>query len=87
MPLISASDYVAPRLFQSGHVQTVVPKLFRRVDAPPYRRERLDTPDGDFLDLDWMQPILIVHCSEVSRSRDNHCAWVRGSMTFHASTE
>ena len=55
MPLISASDYVAPRLFQSGHVQTVVPKLFRRVDAPPYRRERFDTPDGDFLDLDWMR--------------------------------
>lgn len=35
-----------------GHYQTIVPNLFRRV-AVHYRRERIDTPDGDFLDLDW----------------------------------
>lgn len=29
------------------------PVLFRRRGKPPLRRERLDLPDGDFLDLDW----------------------------------
>ncbi len=37
----------------SGHYQTIVPNLFTRV-AIDYRRERIDTPDGDFLDLDWL---------------------------------
>ncbi|NJC26240.1 YheT family hydrolase [Neolewinella antarctica] len=36
-----------------AHYQTIVPNLFRRVPIT-YRRERIDTPDGDFLDLDWL---------------------------------
>jgi len=34
-------------------VQTVFPSLCRRVRGIDYRRERIETPDGDFLDLDW----------------------------------
>ncbi|MBB4078545.1 hypothetical protein GGR28_001158 [Lewinella aquimaris] len=37
----------------AGHYQTIIPNLFRRVSIG-YRRERIDTPDGDFLDLDWL---------------------------------
>ncbi len=37
----------------SGHYQTIVPNLFTKVRID-YRRERIDTPDGDFLDLDWL---------------------------------
>ncbi len=36
------------------HLQTLYPALLR--DTPPHpliKRERLNTPDGDFLDLDW----------------------------------
>lgn len=36
-----------------AHYQTIVPNLFRSVPIS-YRRERIDTPDGDFLDLDWL---------------------------------
>ncbi|MEL7159579.1 MAG: alpha/beta fold hydrolase [Bacteroidota bacterium] len=36
-----------------AHYETIVPNLFRSVSID-YRRERIDTPDGDFLDLDWL---------------------------------
>lgn len=45
--------YLPPRLLRNGHVQTILPTLFRRVSGVDYRRERLELPDGDFLDLDW----------------------------------
>ncbi len=34
------------------HVQTIIPALFARGEAD-YRRETINTYDGDFLDLDW----------------------------------
>ncbi len=34
-------------------MQTVSSTLFRRVDGVEYKRERIETPDDDFLDLDW----------------------------------
>ena len=52
MPVI-ASSYRPPFWLRNGHVQTIFPHLFRRVRDVSYRRERIDTPDGDFLDLDW----------------------------------
>ncbi len=55
-------NYRAPRWLPGasavgGHLQTIWPALFaRRFDgaAPRYRRERLDTPDGDFVDIDFL---------------------------------
>ncbi len=38
---------------RNGHVQTIWGPLFR-TDRLPLRRERLSTPDGDFVDLDWL---------------------------------
>jgi predicted alpha/beta-fold hydrolase len=35
------------------HAQTVAGKYLRPATGVRYRRERVDTPDGDFLDLDW----------------------------------
>ncbi|MCP4158955.1 MAG: alpha/beta fold hydrolase [Deltaproteobacteria bacterium] len=47
------TEYKPPLLFKNGHIQTVFPSLFRKVEDPLYKRERIDTEDGDFLDLDW----------------------------------
>jgi uncharacterized protein len=53
MPLISESTYRSPWLFRSAHAQTIYPAVFRRVPLITAERERIETPDGDFLDLDW----------------------------------
>ena len=52
MPLIAPSTYEPPTHLWNGHLQTIIPSLFRKVTVP-YVRERIDTPDDDFLDLDW----------------------------------
>ncbi len=49
-----AAPYRAPRWLRGGHAQTVYPALFLRGPQPRYRRERWDTPDGDFIDLDFV---------------------------------
>ncbi len=46
--------YRAPRWLPGGHLQTLYPYFFRRVKPPALRRERWDTPDGDFIDVDWL---------------------------------
>ena len=45
--------YAPPFLFGNGHVQTIFPVLFRKVEDILYERERITTFDKDFLDLDW----------------------------------
>jgi predicted alpha/beta-fold hydrolase len=55
MPLISKSTYRAPPLFSNPDVQTIFPSLCRKLKGIRYRRERIFTPDGDFLDLDWSE--------------------------------
>lgn len=52
MPIVPSS-YRAPAHLRGGHLQTIYPALFRRVPRVTKRRERLELPDGDFLDLDW----------------------------------
>lgn len=46
------------------HLQTLWPTLFHRRPLAGARRERLELPDGDFLDLDWIGggdgPIVVV---------------------------
>jgi hypothetical protein len=47
------SPYRPPWFLTSGHAQTLWASVVRRVPFRYHRRTRLDTPDGDFLDLDW----------------------------------
>jgi uncharacterized protein len=53
MPLITDSSYRAPSWLPGGHTQTVWPALFRRVRKITGNSERLELPDGDFVDLEW----------------------------------
>ncbi len=53
MPLLQDSSYRAPSWLPGGHLQTIHPALFRRVALVTGYHERLELPDGDFLDLAW----------------------------------
>ncbi|MCU0470386.1 MAG: alpha/beta fold hydrolase [Arcicella sp.] len=53
MPLIQHADYQAPLWLPEGHLQTIFPSVFRKVEGINYVRERISTHDGDFLDLDF----------------------------------
>ncbi len=50
---------------RGGHFQTIYGGLFRAKPHLPLRRERLEIPDGDFLDLDWVdgkgdEPLVVI---------------------------
>jgi predicted alpha/beta-fold hydrolase len=80
MPL-ARSSYSPPPGFSNPHLQTIVAGRLRRVDGIRYDRERITTPDGDFLDLDWSRVdadrvVVISHGLEGSADR----AYVRGMV-------
>lgn len=45
--------YRAPFWLAGGNIQTLWPLIIKG-EAPAYRRERWQTPDDDFIDLDWV---------------------------------
>ncbi len=55
MPLVP-SAYRAPRWLPGPHSQTIVAAKLVPRPRVSYRRERWDTPDGDFIDVDFAQP-------------------------------
>lgn len=52
MVLLPEPRYRPPFPFTNGHVQTIYPTLFRSVTGLDPVRERIETPDGDFVDVD-----------------------------------
>ena len=62
------------------HRQTVWRRLFDGGPSPPYRRERFETSDGDFVDLDWFEsdgpsvdrPLVVVLHGLEGSSRSNN---------------
>ncbi|MCP4360023.1 MAG: alpha/beta fold hydrolase [Chloroflexi bacterium] len=51
--LIQLEPFQPARGITNGHTQTVVGRLARRQNGLIFHRWRIDTPDGDFLDLDF----------------------------------
>ncbi len=49
------SDYAAPAWLPGGHLQTIWPAKLVRLPEVTLKRERWDTPDGDFIDVDFVE--------------------------------
>lgn len=55
MPVV-ASNYKGPPFFYlNGHFETIVPSMSRKIKGVAYKREQIETPDDDFLNLDWVK--------------------------------
>ena len=48
------NNYQAPWWLPGGHLQTIYARSLAQNYAVQYRRERWETPDSDFIDLDWL---------------------------------
>lgn len=51
------ANYRAPWWLPGGDLQTIYVYALRANGLIEYQRERWETPDGDFIDLDWIEPI------------------------------
>lgn len=86
MPIIHRSAYPgSPRYLFNGHLQTVVPSVFRKVQGVNYERERFTLTDGDFVDLDWLDTgskklVILTHGLE----GDSHRHYIKGTAKLFA---
>jgi len=81
------NPYLAPSWLPGGHAQTIYPAL-RPPPAIAFERERWDTPDGDFIDLDWAGPahagrVLVLFHGLEGSSRSHYALAIAG----HALSE
>jgi predicted alpha/beta-fold hydrolase len=72
-----ANSYRSPFWLPGSHAQTIYPYLACRGRAPAYRRERLETPDGDVVDVDWLDgapesPVVVLFHGLEGSSRSHY---------------
>ena len=65
MPFKEVKSYQPPMPLRNGHLNTILTSQLRKVPMQ-YERERIDTPDQDFLDLDFSRVgsrtgIIVIH--------------------------
>lgn len=86
MPLID-SQFTSPWWLRNGHAQTILPVLWQRKHALAPVRERIELPDGDFIDADWLRagaPRLAILSHGLEGSSRN--GYMRGtSAALHAA--
>ena len=85
-----AMRFTPPRGFANPHLQTLYGSLFAPRPEVAYRRERWDTPDGDFVDIDFVGPDLKIGRAraavEVQREvvrREDLAERHRGGQVWH----
>ncbi|MEY3649260.1 MAG: hypothetical protein RLZ13_2145 [Bacteroidota bacterium] len=74
MPILASSYANFPFFYLNGHFETILPSIWRKVEGVTYEREQIDTPDDDFLNLDWSkvggkQLLLVSHGLEGDSQR------------------
>jgi uncharacterized protein len=80
------TSFKSPWYLFNGHLQTVIPSIFRKIEIP-YTRERLELQDGDFLDIDWYRNnnenlVIVSHGLEGDSGRHYVTGMVR-SLSAH----
>lgn len=53
-PTKTLTPFTPPVWLRNNHLQTCYCVFYGDEPKLPFQRERLDTPDGDFLDIDWL---------------------------------
>ena len=53
--ILESSQYRPPWYLPGPDLQSIAPQVTRRLAPIAYRRQRITTADGDFLDLDWSE--------------------------------
>lgn len=72
--------------FRDKHISTILPSLLRKEVPCNYTREKINTPDGDFFEVDWIANksqnlIIILHGLEGSSSQH----YVRSQADYFSS--
>jgi len=78
-------SYTAPVWLPSGHAQTIYASTFMRMPKLVFRRERWDTPDGDFIDLDWVDgpetsPLVVLFHGLEGNSSSHYSLYVMAEL-------
>ncbi len=81
-------NYISPVWLPGGHIQTLYAALGAPRPHVAYRRERWDTPDGDFIDLDWLQqdapspdtPLVVLFHGLEGSSRSHYAVAVMAAL-------
>ena len=82
------APYRAPRWLAGAHAQTIWPK-FAALPAVQFRRERVDTPDGDFWDFDWLDsgdreaPLVVLFHGLEGNSQAHYARTVMSAVAGH----
>lgn len=88
MSTYQLTPYAPTKWLPTGHLQTVFGRMMRRKDGIIFHRRRIDTPDGDFIDLDFPEVaghlppkdaplVLLLHGLEGNARRSYACETYR----------
>ncbi len=79
-------EYLAPRWLPGGHAQTIVPATLVPIASPIFRRERVTTPDNDFIDFDWLAgasagaPLVVLFHGLEGSSQSHYCRTIMSAV-------